>query len=92
MSVKMALQMKSPARLPPQCATVSASRKPGCVMSQWSVRTGISVRNRLPGLVPLNPRSGCAARAAASSRSSVAGLTLLRSWRCRLVSRSRWRS
>ena len=40
-SVRLRLQTKSPASELPQCATVSASMKPGSVISQCMVRIGI---------------------------------------------------
>src|SRR3972149_5301678 len=72
-SVRVRLQMKSPAREGPQWATVSASTKPGRVMSQLLVRMGIWVRRREPGLVPQRPRPGKTARTGARSRSRGAG-------------------
>jgi len=64
--------MKSPASLSPQCATVSASMKPGWVTSHTPVWMGMCFFSNVPGLVPDNPqRPGCA-RAGLSKRSIVA--------------------
>ena len=69
-------------RLPPQCATVSASRKPGLVMSQLSVRIGMWCLSRPPGLVPQRPRppgSPCAGPAAGPTWAALTRSTSLRS-------------
>ena len=63
-----------PSRLPPQCATVSASRYPDRVMSQLSVRIGICVLRSPPGLVPQRPRWPTRDLRPASSRSACAAL------------------
>ena len=73
-SVRVRLQTKSPAKLLPQCATVSASTKPGRLTSQCSVRMGIWFLSKVPGLVPHRPRLPDCARIRFNSRSMLRGL------------------
>src|SRR5436309_7029562 len=73
-SVKHKLQIKSPSRLSPQCATVSASIKPGRRSSHCSVARGIWFLSQRPGLVPPRPLGRALARTGASSRSIEAAL------------------